>query len=130
MASLSDTRKEEMIRDQFISICNAATKADAACGENCRVMEPFYQELISLAEGGNDDDVKKCFVSVVEGSIDAPSETLACCMRALRYPEVLEASNRKLSAPPEPRWMNEHFDIKHAIEDEIWEDADLWEQMS
>ena len=122
---------KKVMRDRFIDICRNAMDADVRTSHtNCRVLEPYFQDLISLAEPHGDNfELKTCFISIVTGDIDAPSETLAYCMRALRFEEVVDASKRKLGDPPDPRWMNFHRDILHAMNDKVWEDSDMWERL-
>jgi hypothetical protein len=120
-----------MIRDRFITICQEAMVADSAAGgTNCRVLEPFFYRIIDLANPiGDNRELKECFFGIVRGEIEAPYETLGYCIRALRYREVAEESRKRLGNPPDPRWMNIHSDIMHALEDDVWEDADLWLRM-
>ncbi len=78
---------------------------------------------------GDNSELTACFISIIGGDIDAPVETLAYCMRALRLAEVAEASRRRLGDPPDPTWMNFHRDIMHAMTDKVWEDSDMWEHL-
>ena len=121
-----------MIREKFINICLEAIRADEEAGStNSLVMEPFFRKLIDLAKLSNEDkELKDCFCSIIRGDIEAPYDTLSYCMRALRYEEVVEESLLRLGDPPDPRWMSTHSDIVHAIQDEVWEDADFWKKQS
>lgn len=117
-----------MIRQEFIAICREALQADEAAGHaNCRVLEPYFRRLIDLAKPDSDNrELKECFCSIIRNEIAAPYETLGYCMRALRYEEVGEESRRRLGDPPDPRWMNSHSDILHALHDNDWRDSVLW----
>ena len=117
-----------MIRDQFIVICNEAIQADQADGGmNCQILEPYFQRLIELVDTNSENkELKECFREVIWGRIKAPYETLEYCMRALRYVEIAEESQRRLGDPPDPRWMNAHSHILHALHDDVWEEAEMW----
>jgi hypothetical protein len=117
-----------MIRQKFIAICQEALRADEAAGHmNCRVLEPYFRKLIDLANpDGDNRELKDCFRSIVRNEIEAPYDTLGYCMRALRYQEVVEESKRRLGDPPDPRWMNTHSHILHALQDDEWEDSEMW----
>jgi hypothetical protein len=123
---------KEMIRQRFTAICREALRADeAAQHSDCRVLEPHFRQLIELATAEDDNrELKDCFCSIIRGEIAAPYETLAYCMRALRYEELAEASRQRLGDPPDPRWMNTHSDLLHALRDETWEDAEMWTHQS
>ncbi len=118
-----------MIRDKFKSICKEAIVADANANHmDYRVIEPYFQKLILMAnDKSNINELKQCFIEIIEDTIDAPYETLAYCMRVLKFEEVLEASRNKLETPRDLRWMITHSDIVHAITDDVWEKAFLWE---
>lgn len=122
----------EKIRDQFIEICNEALQAGKEAEYmNCQALEPYFRRLVGLANpDGDNADLKECFRELVRGGIEAPSETLAYCARALRYAEIAEASEFRLGDPPDPRWMNAHSDVLHALQDDVWEDAELWRLQS
>ena len=117
-----------MIRQKFTAICQEALRADEeAEHSNCRVLEPYFRKLINLASrDGDNQELKDCFCCIVRNEIEAPYETLGYCMRALRYEEVAEESKRRLGNPPDPRWMNSHSDILHAIQDDDWLDSEMW----
>lgn len=119
---------QNMIRQEFIAICREAIQADKAAGHlDSRILEPYFRRLIDLATpDGNNRELKECFCSVIHNEIDAPYETLGYCMRALRYQEVAEESQRRLGDPPDPKWMNYHSDILHAFQDNEWEDSEMW----
>ncbi|GEM_PF-3873670 len=119
---------EKPIRQRFTAICEEAVQADKDAGYlNCRVLEPYFRKLIELADQcGHTGEIKDCFCDIIRDEIEAPQETLSYCMRALRYGDVLEESKIRLGSPPDPRWMNIHSDIVHAIEDDDWKDSEMW----
>jgi hypothetical protein len=119
------------IREKVQSICDEAENLDKAKGySDCTILEPSFQEIIALGETVEDKSAfVKCLIEIVNGEISAPSYLLPYIMRHFKCVEVLKASALRLGDPPDPRYMNFHSDLVHAVEDIEWEDADLWSQL-
>jgi hypothetical protein len=120
------------IRSEFIKICEEAELCDK---ENdymdCRVLEPYFQKIIALEKiEGYGESLKSCFIAIINGQISAPYELLPYCMRHFRCAEVLKASISRLGIPADPRYMNFHSKLSHAVRDVVWEDSDFWQYMS
>ena len=120
-----------MIRDKFIEICKSAIEADQANNhENCRVLEPYFQQIISLAKNEEEkEELKQCLVSVLRKQIDAPYEMMPYLMRALKFQEIIQESKRIYGSSEDPRKIGFHEEIVEAVESEHWKDSDLWTQM-
>lgn len=82
-------------RERFRHVCWRASDVDHAQAD-LREIEPYLVRLLVLAYALEDDGARDqavdAFSDVLHGRIDAPFETLAFCMRELRYPEVLVAA--------------------------------------
>ena len=120
------------IRSEFIKICEEAELCDK---ENdyldCRVLEPYFQKVIALGKiDGSAQSLESCFIAIINEQISAPYELLPYCMRHFKYPGVLKASICRLGEPPDPRYMNFHSKLSHAVSDIVWEDSAFWQSMS
>lgn len=119
------------IREKIQIVCEEAEILDKANGHSdCTILEPLFQKIIAFGESAQQkSEFVNCLIEIVKGEIVAPAEMLPYVMRHFKFTEVLDASVSRLGDPPDPRYMNFHSDLVHAIEDVVWEDADLWEQM-
>jgi len=119
------------IQVEFRRICDQIEKVDIANDySDCTVLEPYFQKLITIGENcSNPKEFTQCLIDIVQGNSKVTSYLLPYLMRHFKYSEVINASTIRLGEPPDPRYMNFHSDLVHAVFDKDWENSVLWKNM-